>query len=79
MHPIAKCCGVYCGCLMVCGIVFFAILAIMERNGNMFLTKTHPSEAEREDKVKVLLITMAINAVCLVNCVACVIIGTRRE
>ena len=30
MHPVAKCCSLYCSCVMVSGILFFAILAIME-------------------------------------------------
>ena len=77
MHPLAKCCGMYCACLMVCGIVFFAILAVMEKNGNMFLTKAHPEETG--DKITALLLTIGLNAICLVNCVACVVIGTRRE
>ena len=49
----------------------------MEKNGNMFLTREHPEETG--DKIKALLFTMALNAVCLINCVACVIIGNKRE
>jgi len=44
MHPIAKCCGMYCACLMFSGVFFFAILAIMEANGNPFLTRDYPEE-----------------------------------
>ena len=77
MNPFAKCCGAYCACLMVFGIIFFGILAIMENNGNMFLTREHPEQTG--DKIFALVIAMAINAVCFVNCVACLIIGTRRE
>ena len=77
MNPLLKCCGVYCACLMVFGIVFFAILATMEKNGNIFLTREHPDETG--EKITALLITIGINGVCLINCIACVIIGTRRE
>jgi hypothetical protein len=39
MNPISKCCGTYCACLMVSGIVFFAIMIAMFQTGNPFLIK----------------------------------------
>ena len=42
MNPLAKCCGVYCACLMITGIIFFGILAIMLKNDNKFLSKGTP-------------------------------------
>ena len=63
---------------MVSGIVFFSILTIMLKNGNMFLTRNNTPD-EVQDKITALLFTIGLNAVCLVNCVACVIIGTRQE
>jgi hypothetical protein len=77
MNPFAKCCGLYCSCLMVTGIIFFAILAVMESRGNIFLTREHPEATD--EKVNALMIAMALNAVCLINCIACVVVGTRRE
>ena len=78
MHPVAKCCSLYCSCVMVSGILFFAILAIMESNHNMFLTHGKTQE-EIDEKVHVLYITMGVNLICLVNCIAAVVIGNRKE
>ena len=59
MHPVAKCCSLYCSCVMVSGILFFAILAIMESRHNMFLTHGK-SQVEIDEKVNVLYITMGV-------------------
>ena len=77
MNPLAKCCGVYCACLMISGIVFFAILAIMLKNGNKFLEKGTPEE--NGERITALMICIGVNAVCFINCTVCVIVGSRKE
>ena len=77
MNPLAKCCGIYCACLMITGIVFFAILITMLKNNNKFLSKGTPEE--NPDRITALLIAIGVNAVCFVSCVLCVISGTRKE
>ena len=78
MHPVAKCCSLYCSCIMVSGIMFFAILAIMESNHNMFLTHGK-SQAEIDEKISVLYITMGVQLFCFLGCVTAVFTGTRAE
>ena len=78
MHPVAKCCSLYCSCVMVSGIIFFAILAIMEANHNMFLTHGK-SQNEIDEKIGALQMTMIVQLVCLVTCIVNVIVGTRKE
>ena len=68
----------YCSCVMVSGIVFFAILAVMESNHNMFLTHGK-SQDEIDEKISALYITMGVQLVCLVSCIANIIVGTRKE
>jgi len=63
---------------MVSGMVFFAILAIMESNHNMFLTHGKTQE-EIDQKISALYITMAVQLVCLVTCIAQIVVGTRKE
>ena len=77
MNPLAKCCGIYCACLMITGILFFTILVIMLKNNNAFLSKGTPNE--NPDRITALLIAIGVNAVCFVNCTVCVIVGTRKE
>ena len=78
MHPVAKCCSLYCSCVMVAGIIFFAILAVMEANHNMFLTRGQSLEDIAEKK-NVLYMTMALNLVVMVSCLSCFYVGTKRE
>jgi heme/copper-type cytochrome/quinol oxidase subunit 2 len=67
----------YCSCLMVSGVVFFIIIAIMESNGNPFLNRNHPEESG--DRVRALIIAICINIVCFIGCVTCVVTGNRKE
>ena len=78
MHPVAKCCSFYCSCVMVSGILFFSILAVMESNHNMFLTHGK-SQDEIDEKVSALYITMGVQALCLVGCIVQIVVGTRKE
>ena len=78
MHPVSKCCSLYCSCVMVSGIIFFAILAIMEKNHNMFLTRGK-SQDQIDEKVNVLYMTIVLNLVVLISCMTCVVFGTRKE
>ncbi len=78
MHPAAKCCSLYCSCVQVFGIIFFAILAIMFGNHNIFLTRGK-TQAQIDDKIGTLYVTMGVNAVAFVLFVACFIRGSRQE
>ena len=78
MHPVAKCCSLYCSCVMVSGIIFFAILVIMERNHNIFLTRGK-TQAEIDEKVSALYTTMFVNVVALLIFITCFVMGTRKE
>ena len=78
MHPVSKCCSLYCSCVMVSGIIFFAILAIMEKNHNMFLTRGKTQD-QIDEKVSVLYMTIVLNLVVLISCMTCVVFGTRKE
>ena len=78
MHAVAKCCSLYCSCVMVSGIVFFAILAIMEANGNMFLTRGQTPE-QTSDKITALTTTMVVNFIVLILCMGYYITGSRKE
>ena len=78
MHPVGKCCSLYCSCVMVSGIVFFAILAIMEANGNMFLTRGQSPE-QTSQKLSALYTTMVLNLVVMILCMGYYITGSRKE
>ena len=77
MHPIAKCCGFYCSCLMVMGVIFFAILAVLEASKNPFLNRHHPEESGK--RVFSLIMAIVINIVCFIGCATCVFVGIKKE
>ena len=77
MHPFSKCCGMYCSCLMVVGIVFFAILAALEASKNPFLNRHHPEESGQ--RVFALGMAMLINAVVFIGCFTCTNLGLKAE
>ena len=77
MHPISKCCGMYCSCLMVMGVIFFAILAVLEASKNPFLNRHHPEESGK--RVFSLGMAIVINVVCFIGCFACVFVGLKKE
>ena len=62
MNPLIKCCGYYCSCLCVVGIIVFALLAIMEANMNPVLARIAPEEST--DRRNALIIACVVNAVC---------------
>lgn len=78
MHPCSKCCALYCSCVQVCGIIFFAILSIMFSNHNIFLTRGK-SQTEINEKVNSLYVTMALQLVATVLFLTCFVVGTRKE
>ena len=78
MNPVAKCCSLYCSCVMLSGIIFFAIIAIMESNHNMFLTRGM-TDAQVSEKVQVLYITIALCLVTMLTCAGFFVVGTRKE
>ena len=78
MHPAAKCCSLYCSCVMVSGMIFFAILACMEANGNIFLTRGQ-TPAQTAEKQNVLYITIGVNLVIMISCIGCFMNGTKKE
>lgn len=77
MHAIAKCCGYYCACIMATGMVFFAVLAIMQLNKNTYLTRFYPEETD--SRVTALVLAIALNGICFINCVSCIYYGSKKE
>ena len=67
----------YCSCLMVVGIVFFAILMALEAAGNPFLNKSEPEL--RGSRIFSLGIAIVINAVVFIGCFACTTVGLKSE
>jgi hypothetical protein len=77
MNPILKCCGYYCSCLLIVGIVFFGILIGLIKSHNKWLTREFAHDTE--SKVDALIIAIVANAVCFVLCVACLMVGSCSE
>lgn len=78
MHPASKCCSLYCSCVQVCGILFFAIISIMFSNRNIFLTRGK-SVKDINDTVSVLYTTMGVQLVACILFLTCFVTGTRKE
>ena len=78
MHPVAKCCSLYCSCVMVSGIFFFAIIAIMESNKNIFLTRGK-TQTEIDEKVNVLYIVIGVCLAMAITCLGLFVTGSRKE
>ncbi len=78
MHPIVKCCGYYCACLAILGVVFFSILIALVHDANPFLVR-HQDEAERRDKIEALVIAIVANSICFVLCAGCVCFTKYKE
>ena len=77
MNQGLKCCGYYCSCLMIFGMLFFLILIIMQVNRNPFLTSKDPEETS--DRISALAIAMGINLVCLFNCIMCLKVNDKKD
>ena len=69
-RDLLKCCGMYCSCLLVVGIGFFAILISLIHHENVFLLR---ERSEKEEKIDALVTAIIINAVCLVGCIGCTV------
>lgn len=78
MNPILKCCGYYCSCIAILGVVFFGILIGLVRDENPFLVR-HQDEEERGEKVQALIIAIIFNSVCFVACAGCIAFGKYKE
>ena len=78
MHPILKCCGYYCACLTIMGIIFFAIMIGVVANENPYLVKGQ-TEDQISEKITALVIAIVVNGICFVLCVACVCVGKMQE
>ena len=78
MHPVSKCCSLYCSCVQISGIIFFGIIAMMLSNHNIFLTRGK-TEVEISETKSVLYTTMILNLVVCVSCITCFIHGSRKE
>eukprot|EP00347_Sterkiella_histriomuscorum_P021119 403335179 len=72
-----KCCGYYCSCLLIVGIVVFGILIGLIQSHNPWLTREFRHETDQ--KVDALIIAIIVNAVCFVLCVACLAVGSCSE
>ena len=70
MHPIMKCCSIYCSGLCFVGIFFFAILAIMQATKSPFLGENQLENGEPEYKSRVTAICICIGCflVCGILC-----------
>ena len=77
MHPILKCCGIYCSCILVISFVFYGILIALVATGNPWLTREFRHDID--SKVEALVLALIVNAVCLVGCVACTAFGRWQE
>ena len=77
MNPIAKCCGYYCSCVSIVGIVFFGILIGLIKSHNLWLTREFAHDIDH--KVDALIIAIVANAICFGVCVTCTVIGTCQE
>lgn len=77
MHPIAKCCGYYCSCILVVSIVFFGILIGLIKSHNPWLTKEFSHDIDT--RVDAIIIAIIVNSVCFFMCLACVVVGTCQE
>lgn len=77
MNPLFKCCGYYCSCLLIVGIVVFGIMIGLIQSHNPWLTREFKHDID--SKVDALIIAIIVNAVCFVLCVSCLVIGTCSE
>ena len=77
MNPIMKCCGYYCSCIIVVSFFFYAILIYLIESKNWWVIRDFPHDTD--SKVKSIYIAMAVNAVCLVGCIGCLMQGQAEE
>lgn len=72
-----KCCGYYCSCLLIVGVVVFGILIGLIKSHNPWLTREF--HGETDNKIDALIIAMIVNGVCFALCVGCMTIGACSE
>ena len=77
MHPIAKCCGYYCSCILMVSLAFYGILIILIESGNPWLTKGFAKD--KASKVDAIIVALVVNAICMVLCIGCVLVGRCQE
>ena len=79
MHPIAKCCGYYCSCILVVSIIFFGILIALLESGNMWLVRNFNTPDGISERVDSLVLAIIVNGICAALCILCIVIGRVRE
>jgi len=77
MNPILKCCGYYCSCLLIVGIVVFGIMIGLIQAHNPWLTREFGQNIQ--PRVDALIIAIIVNAVCFGLCVVCLVVGQVKE
>ncbi len=77
MHPIAKCCGYYCSCILVLSLAFFGILIVLIESHNPWLTKEFRHDIDT--RTSALIIAIIVNGICSVLCIGCVVVGNIQE
>lgn len=77
MHPIVKCCGYYCSCILVLSLAFFGILIGLIESHNPWLTKEFRHDIDT--RTSALILAIIVNAICFVGCVACIMVGRCQE
>ena len=77
MHPIMKCCGYYCSCVIVFSFAFYGILIYLISSRNWWIIRDFPDDTD--SKVQAITIAMVVNAVCLVGCVGCLKYNAAKE
>jgi uncharacterized membrane protein (DUF485 family) len=77
MHPILKCCGYYCSCILVASLAFFGILIALISTHNPWLTREFRHDTE--SRVTALIIAIIVNAICFVLCVGCVMFSRMQD
>ena len=77
MHPLMKCCGYYCTCVIFFSFFFFGILIFLIKQGNWWLIRDFPHDTE--SKVSALTTAIVVNIICFISCVACLKYNAIKE
>lgn len=77
MHPIVKCCGYYCSCILIVSFFFYGALIALISKKNYWIIRDFPHETE--SKITALTYAIVVNVICLAICVSCTAYGTMEE
>jgi len=72
-----KCCGYYCSCILLVGVVVFGIMIGLIQSHNPWLTREFKHDID--SRVDALIIAIIVNGVCFFMCVACLMVGSCQE